>query len=410
MRLLRPAIVIATVALAIALLGFRLATAPAAGGAFRAVAPVLDPATMMARVEAPRTPGASGLAGLTLEEVLREANVPGISVAVIHDFEVHWVKGYGVAEAGANRAVDTGTLFQTASISKPVTAMAVVRLAQEGRLSLDADVNTMLRSWQVPASEHTREQPVTLRSLLSHTSGADDGFGFPGYRPGAAVPTPVQIIRGEAPSNVPAVTFARPPYHAQKYSGGGTTIVQLAMTDLTGRPFADWMQETVLLPLGMTASTFDQPLSPADSARAAYAHDGRGRTRSSPWHVYPELAAAGLWTTAGDLARFVIEVQRAVRGPGGAVLSQASAREMTTPVGVGPFAVGLVPERMGEGWYISHGGSNWGFRGNFWGHVRKGYGVVVLTNGDNGGAVMTEVRERVAWAYGWDSTFEPLRR
>lgn len=409
MPLLRRVSLFLAAGLVIVVLVSRLG-ASASSGRLPASLPVADPATMMARVEAPRTRGGSGLAALPLEEVLRSANVPGISVAVIHDFEIHWAKGYGVAQAGTDRAVSTETLFQAASISKPVTAMAVMRLAQEGRLSLDADINGILRSWQVPASGDVAAQPVTLRSLLSHTSGADDGFGFPGYRPGTPMPTPLQIIRGEQPSNVGPVTFARPPYHAQKYSGGGTTIVQLAMTDLTGRPFDQWMRETVLVPLGMTASTFAQPLSSADAARAAHAHDGRGNARSAPWHVYPELAAAGLWTTAGDMARFVVEVQRAVRGPAGAVLTQASAREMTTPVGVGPFAVGLLPTQMGEGWYITHGGSNWGFRGNFWGHVRKGYGVVVLTNGDNGGAVITEIRERVAHAYGWDSTFEPLRR
>jgi CubicO group peptidase (beta-lactamase class C family) len=369
-----------------------------------------DAEAMRARIEAPRTPGATGLAGLPLSEVLRSANVPGISVAVVHDFQLHWTRGYGVAEAGSARAVDTLTLFQAASISKPVTAMAAMRLVQAGRISLDADVNSYLRSWQVPASSHTANAPVTLRSLFSHTSGADDGFGFPGYKPGAPMPSPVQIIRGEAPSNVRAVTFAREPFRAQKYSGGGTTVVQLALMDVTGRPFGDWMRESLLDPLGMTASTFDQPLSARDAARAAHAHDGRGRTRDAPWHVYPELAAAGLWTTAGDLARFVLAVQLAARGDTGGVITPASAREMITPVGVGPFAVGLLPAQMGEGWYISHGGSNWGFRGNFWGHVRKGYGVVVLTNGDGGGAVINEIRDRVAAAYGWDSTFEPLRR
>jgi CubicO group peptidase (beta-lactamase class C family) len=130
----------------------------------------------------------------------------------------------------------------------------------------------------------------------------------------------------------------------------------------------------------------------------------------APWHVYPEQAAAGLWTTPSDLARFVIEVQRAYRGPGGAVATQASAREMLAPVGVGPFGVGLTVERRGEGWYFSHGGSNWGFRANFVGHFRNGYGLAVMTNGDNGSAVIAELEARVAAAYGWDSLNKPLLR
>jgi len=130
----------------------------------------------------------------------------------------------------------------------------------------------------------------------------------------------------------------------------------------------------------------------------------------APWHVYPEQAAAGLWTTPSDLARFVIEVQKAYRGPAGAVLSRASAHEMLAPVGVGPFGVGLTLERRGEGWYFSHGGSNWGFRANIVGHFRNGYGLVVMTNGDNGSSVIAEIESRVAAAYGWDSLNRPLLR
>jgi hypothetical protein len=160
----------------------------------------------------------------------------------------------------------------------------------------------------------------------------------------------------------------------------------------------------------MTHSTYDQPPSQAFAERVARAHNGQGRVMSAPWHVYPEQAAAGLWTTPSDLARFVIEVQRAVRGPRGAVLDQALAHEMVSPVGVGPFAVGLTIEKRGEGWYLTHGGSNWGFRGDILGHVRKGYGVVIMTNGDSGGALIGEVEGRVAAAYNWDSLYKPIVR
>jgi CubicO group peptidase (beta-lactamase class C family) len=312
-----------------------------------------------------------------------------------------------VADVESGQAADTGTAFQAASISKPVFAMAVVKLAQDGRLSLDADVNTYLRSWRVPASQHTREQPVTLRSLLSHTSGADDGFGFPGYEPAAPRPTLVQILNGESPSNVGPVRFARAPYAGAKYSGGGLT---LAVMDVTGRPFAEIMRDVVLAPSGMSNSSFEQPMSETFARRAARAHNGAGRRMGAPWHVYPEQAAAGLWTTPSDLARFAIEVQRANRGPKGAVLTQVSAREMLAPVGVGGFAVGLGLAQRGEGWYFSHGGSNWGFRGNLLAHVRKGYGVVIMTNGDAGVPVINEIEARVAAAYNWDSLDKPIPR
>ncbi len=375
-----------------------------------AAASAQDPASYIARIEAPRIPGDTGLAGRTLPELLRATGVPGVSLTVIHDFAAHWTKGYGVADVTTGRLVDSHTRFQAASISKPVTAMAVMRLVQDGKLSLDADINTILRSWQVPESEFTRTQKVTLRSLLAHTSGADDGFGFPGYRPDSARPTLVQILNGERPSNVGPVRFARPPFERYKYSGGGLTIVQLALTDLTGRDFAEFMRETVLVPLGMRASDFAQPAPTVGHAQLAHAHNALGQAMPAPWHVYPEQAAAGLWTTSQDLARLVIEMQRARRGPRGALLSQASAQEMLTPVGVGNYGVGFGMSPDGEGWYFGHGGSNYGFQASITGHMRKGYGFVVMTNGSRGQAVINEIRKRVAIAYEWDSEVTPLRR
>lgn len=369
-----------------------------------------DVASLIARIEGPQTPNRQGFDGFTLQQLMQRFRVPAISIAVIKDFEIDWAKTYGIADAETGQAADTGTVFQAASISKPVFAMSVVKLAQDGRLSLDTDVNSYLESWRVPPGELTREQPVTLRSLLSHTSGADDGFGFPGYEPSASRPTLVQILSGEQPSNVGPVRFARAPYAGMKYSGGGITLAQLAVMDVVDRSYAEIGRDLVLAPLGMSNSTFEQPMSEPFARRAARAHNGAGRRMGAPWHVYPEQAAAGLWTTPSDLARFAIEVQRAIRGPKGAVLTQASAREMLAPVGVGGFAVGLGIAQRGEGWYFSHGGSNWGFRCNLLAHVRKGYGVVIMTNGDAGGPLISEIEARVAAAYNWDSLDKPIPR
>ena len=389
--------------LAFALLSGRATLLPAVAAAQDGVAP------MQSRIEAAQGAAATAFDSLTIAELMQRLRVPGASIAVIRDFRVHWAKGYGTADVSSGRPVGIDTRFQAASISKPVTAMAAMRLVQDGKLGLDTDINGVLKSWRVPVSEFTREQPVTPRSLMSHTSGADDGFGFPGYAPDAAVPSVVQILNGESPSNVGKVLFARAPYQRYKYSGGAVTIMQLALTELTGQPFANLMQASVLRPLGMSHSSFEQPPSQADAAAMARAHDREGRTRNAAWHVYPEQAAAGLWTTPSDLAAFVIEVQNALRGRG-KVLSQTSAREMATPVGVGPFAVGLSVGLRGEGWYLSHGGSNWGFQANIVGHARKGYGLVVMTNGDNGGALIRQIEARVAAAYGWDTLDKPLPR
>jgi CubicO group peptidase (beta-lactamase class C family) len=363
-----------------------------------------DAAPLMARIEAKQSSDREGLGQLTVDELMQRFHVPGMTVAVIHDFQIHWIKAYGVADVQTGRKVTRDTAFQAASISKPVAAMAALHLAQEGKLSLDADINGVLKSWKVP------QAGVTARSLFSHTSGADDGFGFPGYDPAAPRPTAVQVLNGGPPSNVGPVKFVRPPFQAQKYSGGGLTVMQVALSDLVGKPFAELMQTQVLVPLGMTGSSYEQPPSASMTARAARAHNNNGSPMGAPFHVYPEQAAAGLWTTAGDLARFLIEIQTAVRGPAGKLLKQPAAREMVTPTGVGPFAVGMRVDKRGEGWYISHGGSNWGFRADILAHIRKGYGVVVLTNGDAGTSVISEIEARVAAAYGWDSLDKPLPR
>ena len=347
---------------------------------------------------------------LTLGEVMARFGVPGISVAVIRDFDVHWAKGYGIADVESGAPVDVETLFQAASISKPVTATAVMVAVEEGRLSLDDDINGVLSSWQLPGDGFTEERPVTPRLLLSHTAGLGDGHGFPGYAPGDSRPTPVQILNGEEPSNVGAVTMVRPPLTAMQYSGGGTTIVQLALTDLYGEPFPDLMRRLVLEPVGMTASTFAQPLPPERDANAARAH-GRGEAMGeAKWHVYSAMAAAGLWTNARDLARFAIEIQRALRGDRDRVVSRSSAETMTSPVGVGGFGVGFAIAREGQGWYFSHSGGNWGFTCYLIAHKVRGYGVAVMTNASGGNAVFSEVVERVQRAYGWDSLDKPTLR
>jgi CubicO group peptidase (beta-lactamase class C family) len=173
----------------------------AAAAAVHTVADDSSPAAMMARIEGAQSPNRQGLDPLTLQQLMERFHVPGVSVAVIRDFEIHWAKGYGVADVESGTRVDADALFQAASISKPVTAMAALRAVQDGKFSLDADINAILKSWKLSAGEFTRRQPVTPRALMSHTSGLGDGFGFPGYHPSAARPTIVEILNGSKPSS-----------------------------------------------------------------------------------------------------------------------------------------------------------------------------------------------------------------
>jgi CubicO group peptidase (beta-lactamase class C family) len=341
---------------------------------------------------------------------MKRFNVPGVSVAVIHDFEVHWAKGYGIADVATGAPVNTETMFQAASISKPVAAMGVLRAVQDGLFGLDDDINSILKSWKLDGGEFTKDRSVTPRMLTSHTSGLGDGFGFPGYDPSVPIPTAVQIFEGHESSNVGKLFMERPPMTLMEYSGGGVTLMQQALSDARGRPFADVMGDTVLGPIGMTRSSYEQPISAEHDRNAARAHSRDGQSRGAKWHVYPEQAAAGLWTTPSDLARFAIEVQKSAVGKSNRVLSQTMANEMLSPVGVGDYAVGFAIAKMGQGWYFQHGGSNWGFRCTLLAHKAKGYGLVIMTNADQGSAVMSELSRRIQAAYEWDSLAAPAPR
>jgi CubicO group peptidase (beta-lactamase class C family) len=402
------------------------------GPAHPAPGPVLfcataqDAAELIARIEGPQPEipqtkdapeGEEGvedeepnLDAMTLPELMAHFQVPGVSIAVIRDFDVHWAKGYGIADVDTGAAVDTETMFQAASISKPVAAMGVLKAVQDGLFGLDDDINSILTTWQLDGDGMTDELAVTPRMLTSHTSGLGDAFGFPGYDPEDPLPTLVQIFEGDDLSNVGKLFMERPPYQAYEYSGGGVTLMQQALVDARGRPFADILQDDVLTPIGMTRSSFAQPISPEHDQNAARAHNGTGEAMGAKWHVYPEQAAAGLWTTPTDLARFAIEVQKSAVGQSNRVLSRSMVQEMLTPVGVGNFAVGFGLNKEGEGWYFQHNGGNWGFRCTLVAHKLKGYGLAVMTNGDRGSPLMNVLSERIKRAYQWDAYAEPVPR
>jgi CubicO group peptidase (beta-lactamase class C family) len=343
----------------------------------------------------------------TIEERMRHYRVPGVSVAVVNDGKLEWAKGYGVREAGADGPVTAETLFQAASVSKPVAAVAALRLVQQGVLKLDEDVNLRLRSWKVPENEFTRAEKVTLRRLLSHSAGTTV-FGFLGYGAGEPVPTLVQILNGEPPANNKPVRVNAAPGGGFRYSGGGLTVAQLLLVDVTGRAFPDLLRETVLAPVRMGRSTFAQPL-PAELAReAATGHEADGAVLRGRYHTYPEMAAAGLWTTPSDLARFGIEIQRALAGDAERVLSPETARQMLTPQAKN-YGLGVWVEGEGGDIWFTHSGANAGFQMVFVMSARGGRGAVVMTNGDAGYDLGAEVVRAVAREYGW-SRYGPNER
>jgi CubicO group peptidase (beta-lactamase class C family) len=335
----------------------------------------------------------------TIEERMRAHSVPAASVAVINDGRIEWAKAYGLADVETRRPATTTTIFQAASISKPVAAMGALRLVQEGRLALDEDINTKLRSWKVPANDLVARRPVTLRLILTHSAGLTV-HGFPGYAPGTPVPTVVQLLGGEKPANTAPVRVDIEPGSRWRYSGGGTTVMQLLMTDVTGEPFPSLMRRLVLDPIGMRSSTYEQPLPPTRAAEAATGYRAADRPVTGGYHTYPEMAAAGLWTTPTDLARFVIEIQRSVAGASNKVLTREMTAAMLTR-GLGSHGLGPGLDGVADSLRFGHGGANEGFRAMFTGFTTRGQGAVVMTNSDAGSALVAEVFQAIAKEYGW---------
>jgi CubicO group peptidase (beta-lactamase class C family) len=364
----------------------------------------LAPAARAARIEAdlraPVQVRGRPVARATLAERMRELGVPAVSVAVVDGGRLAWARAYGMADVAAGRRATTSTRFQAASISKPVAATAALQLVAEGKLALDADVNAALRSWQVPASPASGGRPVTLRGLLTHTAGLTV-HGFPGYASGTATPTVVQILNGEAPANTGAVRIDTLPGGIWRYSGGGMTVMQLLMSDVTGQPFHELMAERVLEPAAMRSSTYEQPL-PIHLLEDAATGYRRGTTSiDGRFHTYPEQAAAGLWTTPSDLARWIVAVQRSLNGEGtSTLLPKTLATAMVTP-GLGGWGLGPGIQGTGDTARFVHGGANEGFRASLAGWVRGGRGVVVMTNSDMGGGLAADVIAAVAREYGW---------
>jgi CubicO group peptidase (beta-lactamase class C family) len=364
-----------------------------------AIATGLDQDRHIANVERGLRP-AQAIAGSPvpvshISDEMRRLHVPGLSIAVIDDGRLAWAKGYGVVTPGGPR-VTSDTLFQAASISKPVTAFGAMIMVQSGKLDLSRDVNSYLRSWTLPSAGST----VTPGQLLSHTAGFNVS-GFPGYAPGVPVPTVLQVLDGLTPANTAPVRIEAPPGSAWRYSGGGYTVLQQLMTELAGKPFDTYMQEQVLTPLGMSSSNFSQPASAQTLARAALPHDGSGRPHPGGPSTYPELAAAGMWTTPTDLARFTLGVQAALSGKS-AVLDQERARNMLTAVRNG-YALGFEVSGSGAAASFAHGGSNRGYQNYLYGFVDGRRGAVVMTNGDAGDQVARATMRAIAAEYHWPS-------
>jgi len=321
----------------------------------------------------------------SFEELIAQCQTPGISLAVIDEGQVAWREGYGVRQYGQHERVTPETRFQAASISKPTATLGVLRMAEAGLLDLDEDVHERLKSWHLPTVNGAVPR-ITPRMLVSHSAGLSV-HGFVGYTVDQPQPTLPDILNGTGLHvtsepvrlvNLPDLTY--------DYSGGGYTLLQLWLEDVTGENFSSLMQRWVLEPLGMTHSAFVQPPTPEFAARCASGHHYDGLPILGGWHVYPELAAAGLWTTPSDLATLAMTIQAAHRGEH-PFISKHTADLMLTPHIPMPEAdqfraLGFQVQTVENIQYFSHSGSNAGFRCQLNASADDGRGYIVMTNGE----------------------------
>ena len=331
-------------------------------------------------------------------ETMRHFNVPGVSVAVINDSALEWAKGYGSLEANGPE-VNTETLFLAGHMSQAVAAVGVLSLVANGHINLDESVNDRLTSWRIPDNEYTTSEVVTLRHLLTHSSGLTVR-SLLGYLPGEPIPTLLQILDGDAPAKNDPIRVTVEPGTGQQYSLGGYVVLQQLLEDVSGQQYSEFINSAVLAPLGMDRSFFAQPLSNDLISNAARGHEPTNEQVQGGWRIYPELAALGMWTTPSDLALLVIELQRAHAGESSRILSQSLAEEMLSSQSE---LRGLGVDFGGDGdWQFfrleGHGNN---YLTELYAYVAQGMGAVVMTNSANGEGVKAHILRAIAAEYDW---------
>lgn len=343
--------------------------------------------------------GADELDDFMVQQMQRRG-IPGLSIAIVDGGKIVRAKAYGLVEAGTTVAVTPATLFMAGSISKPVTAAAALVLVDRTRLALDEDVNEKLATWKVPASEFTAKRKVTLGDILTHSSGLSGAF-FEGYAANAALPSLVQVLDGKAPANSKPIRVEFVPGSEWRYSGGAYLVLQQLLIDVSARPFPDLMQDRVLKPLAMTSSTFEQPLRRDRGALAATGHQEDRTKVPGRWHVYPEMAAGGLWTTSADLARFMIGMQQSMAGAPNSLLSRELARQMVTRHRNDDDGLGWFVDGKAEALRFFYFGRDEGFDSALLGFVETGKGAVVMLNTNDDSRMVPRIFRRLAAIYRW---------
>lgn len=345
----------------------------------------------------------------TITGRMAKYNVKGLSIAVIHDYKIAWAKGYGWADEASKKRVTTKTLFEPGSISKVLNAVGILKLAQDKKVNLYTDINTYLTSWKFPYDSLSKGKKITLAQILSHNAGLST-YGFPGLTINGATPTLLQVLDGQPPAVTEPVRSMFEPGIRYQYSGGGITISQLLLTDVTRQLYDVWMYKNVLKPLGMLNSSYAQPPAKDKQYLCASGYYADGSPVLNKFRIYPWLAAAGLWTSPSELCNYIIDMQLAHHGKPSKVLKPEMVKLHLTPYNNGPAAMGTFFDDRDGAKYFLHDASNDGFCGLFVASLDSGDGVVIFLNSGDG-KLLLEVLNSVAGAYHWKNYYrEPQRK
>lgn len=352
-----------------------------------------------------------GFKGWNIIERMQYYKVQGLSIAVIKDYKIDWAKGYGLADTSLKTKVTISTMFSAGSISKFVMAVAALKMVDNGQIKLEEPINNYLTSWKITENDFTKKTPVTLRMLLSHSAGTSQSSYF-GFTPTQPLPNIIDILSGTKIAETRPVVVNSEPNKEFRYSGGGSMIAQLALMDVSRKSFDNLTKELLFDKLIMKNSTFEQPVSPKFKKQSSWAYSSASWFKGMPY-VYPQQAAAGLYTTPSDLAKLFIDVQKSYLGKG-RILSQSAAKKMFMPqqnvsdgsykeqIGIGPFLIQRTDNKDPDGLYFEFTGVNAGFLAYGIGSITNGNGVIIMLNsGDDVNGLGKEIRRAVARAYNW---------
>ena len=334
----------------------------------------------------------------SVNEKMSEYSIPALSLAVINNGQIEWTAIYKNEDFPEVKNLDCASIFQAASLSKPVTFMAALRMHAAGEIDLDKNIQQYLNDFELPDGKQTAEHPVTFRNLFSHTSGITPG-GYQGYAKDVTMPADLDVVRGATGVNSPPVEVITTPGERLAYSGGGYTLAELALQDIFNEQFSDIMETWILQPAGMTNSEFTQPLPDSAAVHVAKGYTYSGQVLEGGWRNHPEQAAAGLWSNATDMAKFLIEIYKAYQGQS-SIFSQSTIETIIGQERDG-HVYGFILNRSGDDISITHYGGNSGYRTGMTISLTTGKGLVYLTNSDNGGALGNELLLSASQIYNW---------